>query len=250
MDGDQILLRRPVSTSDFRRVHPQQTTAPAWAAQAGGDLVLGGRPGGSLLYRDLSDEALRRPPPPSFSQDDLTRAQQEGFQEGYAAAHAEAAASRAAAETMALTAVASAMMEAHATVADVADRTACAFARAVTAAMRATVPELIRRSASFEIAALIAEILPGLSHEPTVVIGVAPDLVAGVTEKLARMDGMPRDGIRVCAEAGLQDGDARIVWGTGQASRQPFVVWQRVLEAFGQERLIAESEKEIESHDD
>ena len=250
MDGDQSLLRRPVSTSDFRRVYPQQTTAPAWSVPPASDLALGGRPGGSLLYRDLSDEALRRPPPPTFSQDDLARAQQEGFQDGYAAAHAEAAASRAAAETMALTAVASVMMEAHGAVAGVAERTACAFAKAVTAAMHATMPELIRRSASFEIAALIAEILPGLSREPAVVIGVAPGLVAGLTEKLARMDGMPRDGIRVCAEAGLQDGDARIVWGTGQASRQPFVVWQRVLEAFGQERLIAESEEEIESHDD
>ncbi len=250
MDGDQILLRRPVSTGDFRRMHPQQTTAPAWPAQPAGDLVLGGRPGGSLLHRDLSDEALRRPPPPTFSQDDLARAQQEGFQEGYAAAHAEAAASRAAAETMALAAVANAMMEAHGAVADVADRTACAFAKAVTATMRAIMPELIRRSASREISALIAEILPGLSREPTVVIGVAPGLVAGLVDRLSRMDGMPRDGIRVCAEAGLQDGDARIVWGTGQASRQPFVVWQRILEAFGQEGLVAESEEEMESHDD
>jgi flagellar assembly protein FliH len=201
-----------------------------------------------FLQRDLSDTALHEPPPPSFGEDDIARARREGFGEGFAAAHAEAAASRAAAETLTLAAVAGAMLDARRGVVEVAQRTAMAMAKAVGAAMRATVPALVRQSAGLEISALVAHILPGLAREPTVAIDVAPDLVAGLSQKLSVLADMQRGGIAVNGVPGMPYGDARILWGTGEARREPYAVWQRVMSAFAQEHLDDSIEQENPDH--
>ncbi len=203
---------------------------------------------GGLLQRDLSDAALRSPPPPHFDRDDIESAKQDGFQEGYVAAHAEAAASRAASEALTLAAVAGAMLEARQAVTDVAECTALAMARAVSAAMRATVPALMRRSAGLEIATLVEQILPGLAREPSIAVEVAPDLVAGLIGKLSGLPDMQRGGIIVRGVDGLPYGDARITWGAGDARREPDAVWQQVIDAFAQEHLIDAIAEGIPSH--
>src|ERR1700722_18235685 len=77
---------------------------PHWVRHAGAMPPAAGAesrtPRGSLfLRRDLSDEALRQPPEPLFTQADLAAVRQEGFDAGHAAGMAAAAASRAAART-------------------------------------------------------------------------------------------------------------------------------------------------------
>ena len=248
MDGDHITLGDSLSLADIRRMVPSRASAaaesPAFARGATDAL----RPRGVFLQRDLSDIALHEPPPPSFGEDDIARAKSEGFQEGFAAAHAEAAASRAAAETLTLAAVAGAMVDARRGVVEVAQRTAWAMAKAVSAAMRATVPALVRQSAGLEISALVAHVLPGLAREPSVAIEVAPDLVAGLSLKMSGLPDMQRGGIVVTGVPGLPYGDARILWGTGEARREPHAVWQQVMGAFAREHLDDSIEQEELDH--
>lgn len=260
MDGDQALLKRPLRPGDLRRVSaprapglesfnrsalgapPPAMSPPAMSPPATAPVAMPpARPRG-LLYRDLSDAALRAPPPITYSRDDLAEAERDGYRDGYAAAHAEAAQSRAAAETAALAAVASAMQEARGEVAGVAERTARAFAKLALAAMRATMPELMRRHAHLEISALVAEVLPGLAREPAIRVEVAPALAPGVGAKLASIDGGASERIVVVGCPGLPPGDVRIAWSAGRASREPSAVWGQVLAAFDEEGLDADAQ--------
>jgi flagellar biosynthesis/type III secretory pathway protein FliH len=248
MDGDRITLEDSLSLADFRRMMPSQANASAASLDLALRATDATRTSCAFLQRDLSDTALNEPLPESFSDDDLARARREGFQEGFAAAHAEAAASRAAAETMTLAAVAGAMADARRGVIDVSQRTAWAMAKAVGVAMRATVPALVRRSAGLETSALVAHILPGLAREPTIAIEVAPDLVAGISQKMSTLPEMQRGGITVNGVPGLAYGDARIFWGTGEARREPYVVWRQIMSAFAQEHLDDSIEQEDPNH--
>jgi len=47
---------------------------------------------------------------------------------------------------------------------------------------------------------------------------------------------------------GLPYGDARILWGTGEARREPNAVWQQVMSAFAQEHLDDSIEQEDPDH--
>jgi len=118
----------------------------------------------------------------------------------------------------------------------------------VSAAMRATVPALVRQSAGLEISALVAHVLPGLAREPSVAIEVAPDLVAGLSLKMSGLPDMQRGGIVVTGVPGLPYGDARILWGTGEARREPHAVWQQVMSAFAREHLDDSIEQEELDH--
>jgi len=47
---------------------------------------------------------------------------------------------------------------------------------------------------------------------------------------------------------GLPYGDARILWGTGEARREPHAVWQQVMSAFAREHLDDSIEQEELDH--
>src|ERR1700722_17459849 len=158
---------------------------PHWVRHAGAMPPAAGAesrtPRGSLfLRRDLSDEALRQPPEPLFTQADLAAVRQEGFDAGHAAGMAAAAASRAASEIQALGTIAALMAGARKESARVADLAADALARTVIAAMDSVMPDLIRRSALTEVGAMLALVLPGLSREPAVRVEVPLEIADAI----------------------------------------------------------------------
>ena len=195
-----------------------------------------GRPAGSLfLRRDLSDEALRQPPEPLFSQADLAAVRQEGFDAGHAAGMAAAAASRAAARTaseiQALGTIAALMADARKESARVADLAADALARTVVAAMDSVMPDLIRRSALSEVGAMLALVLPGLSREPAVRVEVPLEIADAIAATLASLPPEQRDTVTVTGMAPMRPGEARVHWAAGHARRQPAQVWESVMQA-------------------
>ena len=183
-----------------------------------------------FLQRDLSEQALRQPDEPRFSRDEMSLAKQEGFDAGYAAALADAAASRAAAEVMALRAIAGAMTDAAAQAARVSDQAAAALGGALTHAMRAVVPELMRRSGLVEASAMLAQLLPGLSREPEVRVAVAPELADGLSASLAGFAPDLRERIQIAGSGQAGEADVSVRWHAGQARRQPAQVWSAVME--------------------
>jgi hypothetical protein len=193
-------------------------------------------PRGSLfLRRDLSDEALRQPPEPLFTQADLAAVRQEGFDAGHAAGMAAAAASRAAARTaseiQALGTIAALMAGARKESARVADLAADALARTVIAAMDSVMPDLIRRSALTEVGAMLALVLPGLSREPAVRVEVPLEIADAIAASLASLPPEQRDIVTVTGMAPMRPGEARVHWAAGHARRQPARVWESVMQA-------------------
>ena len=211
---------------------------PHWVRHAGGmpPAARVPRPRGSLfLRRDLSDEALRQPPEPLFSQADLAAVRQEGFDAGHAAGMAAAAASRAAARTaseiQALGTIAALMADARKESARVADLAADALARTVIAAMDGVMPDLIRRSALSEVGAMLALVLPGLSREPAVRVEVPLEIADAIAATLASLPPEQRDTVTVAGLAPMRPGEARVHWAAGHARRQPAQVWEAVMQA-------------------
>lgn len=222
---------------------------PRWVLPGGGADIVGARAAGRVpvgraptgrprapqfLQRDLSDEALRQPVEPLFSQAELAEVRQEGFDAGYAAGMAAAAASRAAAckaaEIKAIGAIASAMADALQESARVADLAAEALARTVVAAMDAVMPDLIRRSALNEVSAMLALVLPGLSREPAVRVEVSREIAGSIGATLGSLPAELSNKITVVGMDDLQPGDTRVHWNAGYAGRQPAQVWQSVMD--------------------
>ena len=216
------------------------TFEPHWVRHAGGmppdaHAVPRTPRGSRFLQRDLSDEALRQPPEPMFSQADLAAVRQEGFDAGHAAGMAAAAASRAAARTaseiQALGTIAALMADARKQSTRVADLAADALARTVIAAMDSVMPDLIRRSALSEVGAMLALVLPGLSREPAVRVEVPLEIADSIAATLASLPPEQRDNVTVAGMAPMRPGDARVHWAAGHARRQPAQVWEAVMRA-------------------
>jgi flagellar assembly protein FliH len=185
----------------------------------------------AFLQRDFSEPAPRPPAAPALTQQDLAAARQDGFGAGQAAARVEAAASRAAAASQALGTIAAALAAGRTEAAAVADQAAGALSRTLLAALRAVMPELIRRSALHEAGAMLGHVLPGLSREPRVRIDVAADLADDITALLAGLAPAGGAMIAVTAQPDMADGEVRIQWQSGAARRRPAEIWDAVMAA-------------------
>jgi hypothetical protein len=197
--------------------------------------------GTRFLQRDLSPEALQRPPAPLFDRAELAASRLDGYAEGRAVALAEAASSHAQAVATALGLIATRLADSQARAALVADEAAGELTQALVAAMHAVMPDLIERAALRETGAMLAAVLPGLSREPTIRVEVPCDIAVGIAAAVATMLPEHRDRISVTCADGLPAGDARISWASGHALRQPAQVWRTVMDllepALAQPRL-------------
>lgn len=212
--------------------------APNWVEQSRRSRIVNVELSGRIpqfLQRDLNDEALRKPTEPVVGQVELTAARQQGFDNGYAAELAAAAGSQAAyrtaAEVRALGAISAALETADQQAATVADTAAAALARAVIEAMRAVMPDLIRRTALTETGSMLAQILPGLSREGAVRIEVPTEVAPYVETMLAPLAPEQRDKILITVNDDMRCGDAQVHWTCGHARRDPAAIWQTVMEA-------------------
>lgn len=211
---------------------PTRHAQPPRHRDTGGRGWVGAAGTAALSRRDLNDHALRPPPAmPVLTQQDLAAAWQEGFAAGHAAAAAAAEASRAARVSQSLDAIAAALVASRADAACVADQAAGALSHALIAAMRAVMPDLIRRAALHESSAMLAHVMPGLSREPHVDIDVAPGLEDDIAALLAALPPASRTAIKVAGQPGMAAGDLRIRWQSGQARRQPAEIWRAVMNA-------------------
>jgi len=185
--------------------------------------------GSRFLDRDLSEQALRQPAPATYDAAALAAARHAGMEDGRAAGLAAAAASHEAAALAALALIAETMRTSQRDAATVADQAAEALARALVAALRAVMPDLVARSALHEVSAMLAAILPGLSRQADVLVEVPPALVEGIATALARLAPDQHEQIKVKPVDHLAPGEARVRWLSGQARRQPALVWDSVM---------------------
>jgi flagellar biosynthesis/type III secretory pathway protein FliH len=188
------------------------------------------RPAAMFMLRNFDDVVPPEAFEPSFTAEDLEVARREGFAEGQADGHAVAGNSRAAAEAAALANIATALAESRDVAAAVADQAAGALAKTLVAALGAVMPDLIRRSALSEAAAMLAHILPGLAREPDIRIEVPADIADGIAAALVPLASEHRGKIDVAGADHLPVAEARVRWAAGEARRQPAQIWEAVME--------------------
>lgn len=211
-----------------RRPPPGPRDDPAtWPLQG---IERRGRPRAPLfLGRDLSEHGLRQPTAPVYSLAEVDVVRQDCLKAGREAGLAEAALARETAEAAALERLAAGIADARSEAATVADQAAAALVQAMLSALGAVMPDLVRRSALEEAGAMLAQVLPGLSREPAVVVAVRPELQDGVAALVARLGREEANRVRVQGDGTLADGDVRVRWSAGEARRQPAAIWQAVM---------------------
>jgi flagellar biosynthesis/type III secretory pathway protein FliH len=181
---------------------------------------------------DPADEPQIIPPVPAPDIDEVRRESFAlGEAQGEAAAQAridEAALARDEHSRRLLERVADGLHAAAAESGRVAEQGAEALAQLLLGTLGTLLPALCARHGPAEVAALARAVLPSLAHVPNAVIRVAPGAVERLEGELARLDPDLRARLTVAASDAMPDGDVRITWQDGSASRDTARLWQAI----------------------
>ncbi len=168
--------------------------------------------------------------PPTFTEEDMTRAREEGFQAG----HTEAARDLTSALEQRLTNTMDAINAQVANLFDTIERDKEEHSRdavAVAAVMvRKLFPALNMDKAMDEIKHMIVEAMQRTSGSPTLIIRVTPGMKEAVESKVEELVALRgREGVvTVMADDKLTEGDAAIEWDGGGMVRDSTQMWQEI----------------------
>ncbi len=170
------------------------------------------------------------PPEPTFSQEELDAARQEGHGDGYEAGMAAALdtlESAIAAHLESIWSLLPRIEQAQAAANEKLSRDGVSLATAVAAKI---LPTLANRHGMDEIEALVTDCLSRLIEEPKITVSVGPDAAAALTEKLDEL--VEKSGFEgrfiVRTEADMGPADCRLEWGDGTAARNLDAVWTEI----------------------
>jgi flagellar assembly protein FliH len=170
------------------------------------------------------------PPPPTFSEEELSAARQEGYEKGLADGRAEMSRSieRRAADTLA--AIGEQLAAMNRQFADIRDTAIDSGVQVVSAAMRKIVPALAKRHSFEEIENLVRDSLHALYDEPRVVVR-AHDNVIDILQQ--RIDAIAAAAgfmgkVVLFGDDQLDRTDCRVEWADGGAERNLGELWRRI----------------------
>jgi flagellar assembly protein FliH len=192
------------------------------------------------------------PPEPTFSQEELDAARQEGYRDGHDAGLAAALGSTEAAIAAHLKSIWSLLPrieQAQAAANEKLSRDGVSLATTVTAKI---LPTLAMRHGADEIEALVTDCLARLIEEPKITVSVGPDAagaLAGKLDELVEKSGFEgRFVVRTDAEMG--PADCRLEWGDGTAARNLDAVWTEIDAAVARFLSIDDGAPEIDDTED
>ncbi len=174
---------------------------------------------------EMEDDSLLLPEPeeeiPTFSEEDVARARQEGFDAGKEEAKAEALNGIEMKIADSLDVVGNRLNELFQIQAQSSDQISEDAARLALAVSRKMFPALNERGALGEVTAVVEEVLQRLIQEPRVIIKVAGEMSQQINE---RVDNYLRDkgldnNISVTGDDAMSPGDVAIEWSDGSANR-------------------------------
>ena len=187
---------------------------------------------GVLLFDDDFDIPPRESEPeviePLFTAAELFAARNEAASESRDATLAEIDTTGRATACLALTEIARQIAAARADAVSIAEQSSEAIARLLLDCFAVTLPALSARHGPAEIAAVLREILPVLHREPKIIVRVNPDLVEVLTEEFLSLDGDLAAHVRLVPTDTVAQGDARISWENGSATRDTAALWTQI----------------------
>ncbi len=167
---------------------------------------------------------------PTFSQDDVNAARDEGFAAGRDQGVREAAGVTERMTAEALGAVGERLAELFRIQQETNTATAADAVAVAAAVVRKLFPDLSRRNALGEVERLIEDVMDTMMGEPRVTIRVDAELHTALEEHVAGL--ATRHGfegqIDVVADPELPAGDCRIEWRNGGAERNSDALWQEI----------------------
>jgi len=168
--------------------------------------------------------------PPTFTEEDMARTRDEGYQAGHTEATRDltSALEQRLANTMdAISTQVANLFDAFARDKEEHSRDAVAVA---TVIVRKLFPALNMDKAMDEIDHMIVEAMQRTSGSPTLIIRVAPDMKDAVEAKVAELAALRgREGtVSVMADDKMVEGDAAIEWDGGGMVRDSALMWQEI----------------------
>lgn len=183
-----------------------------------------------------ADGASEQEPPEVVVDPEAIRdaAYQEGLRDGLE----RAAASRNLAVERVLAALEERLRAAQYQAAQEVDRAATSVARLLIQALMKMLPSVCARYGAREIAQVARAVLPGLRHEPQVVVAVHPAVAAEIEAELARLGGELKQRTVLAATDSIPPGDVRISWQDGSAARDTTDLMRRIAAVFAEYGLL------------
>jgi flagellar assembly protein FliH len=170
------------------------------------------------------------PPAPSFSEQELVAARDEGYLAGHAAGHAEMLRSIEQASADALAAIAAQLAAMNGHFDDIREAAIASGVSVVAATVRKLVPALAKRNGLAEIEHLVRDSLHSLYDEPRVVIRAHDSVIEALQE---RIDGLAATSgftgkIVLFGDEHFNETDCRVEWADGGAERNLGELWRRI----------------------
>lgn len=170
---------------------------------------------------------------PTFSEEELEAARQEGYRRGHQDGMAEMAKDSENILAQALNTIAQQMTQSMQAQAQASEKMVRDGTHIAMALVQKLFPHMKHRHGVDEVEQLVEEALQRITDEPKILIQVAPALMEEVrdkVEKLSRQNGY--DGhVVVRADKTMEIGDCNIQWGEGGAERNSTSLWQQIDEA-------------------
>ncbi|MBT5109289.1 MAG: hypothetical protein HOM25_11455, partial [Rhodospirillaceae bacterium] len=179
---------------------------------------------------DDPPEVEEEPPAPTFSEEELQAAKQDGYNTGHADGIHEAIAGLEHRIAESLDVATTAFSRLTAAQAEANKQIALDGLRLAATVVEKMMPELVRRHGVEEIESAVAEVLENIIDEPSVTVTVHEDLMEPMAERLrlvGKNSGL-EDRLIVIGDPTLGLSDCRISWGEGGAERNADAIWSRV----------------------
>lgn len=170
------------------------------------------------------------PPPPTFSQEEMAAAREEGFREGHAAGHAEMARGIEQAAADALAVIGAQLAQMNVRFEDIRASAIASGVEVVAATVRKLIPALAKRNGLAEIEHLVRDSLHSLYDEPRVVIRAHDSVIEALQD---RIDGMAAASgfmgkVVLFGDEQFSETDCRVEWADGGAERNLGELWRRI----------------------
>ncbi len=211
-----------------------------------------------IFAEDFDRPKAPEPPPtpeplePVYTAEQLQAARAEAMREGHEAGLAEADGITASLARHALLTIAESLQTAREDVRTIAEETAESLACLLMDAFATAFPALCARHADTELRAIVRAVVPHLHTEPTITIRASPHVTEALSEEIATLDPEVLDRVRIVPTDSVPEGDIRIAWRSGNASRDTARLWadiENVLAPAGLLNAARQTAKETENVD-
>lgn len=167
---------------------------------------------------------------PVLTASDLSEARAAAWHAGHAAGLMEAVESEAAATRRAVEEIAALLARENEMAAARAEQSAVEMTQLLLNALATTFPQLCKEYGDAEARAVVRLVIPALMQEPVITLHANHQTAAAAASEIARLDPDAAARLRISECDEMPQGDVRIAWRNGSATRDAALLWRQVID--------------------